>query len=100
MAGKQVVFVTGASSGFGLEICLAALNAGLQVIGSVRSRAKSADAFKKLESAGAKIVELDLSQDAATIQAIAKEAEKVFGKVDILINNGAYSLLGAIEDFK
>ena len=98
MAERQVWLITGASSGFGLEIALAALKAGHKIIGSVRSRQKSADAVQRIESAGGKTIELDLSKDAKSIQAGAKQAEGVFGKIDTLINNAGYSLLGAIED--
>ena len=95
----SVWLVTGASSGFGLHICLAAAATGAQVIGTVRSRTKSADAVEKLENASVRVVELDVSKDAATVKAAAKKAEAINGHIDVLINNAGFSVLGAVEDF-
>lgn len=99
MSASSVWLVTGASSGFGLEISLAALAAGHKVVGTVRSKGKSATAVQKLESAGARTVELDVAQGAATVKVVAEQIEGVYGRVDVCVNNAGYSLLGALEDF-
>lgn len=92
-----VWLITGASSGFGYHLSLHALAAGHQVVATVRSVSKSADAVQAITAQGGKIVELDVTQS-NTIAAATKQAESYYGKVDVLVNNAGYSLLGAVED--
>lgn len=92
-------FITGGSSGLGLQLALHALGAGHQVIASVRSRTKSVQAVEAIESKGGKIVELDIAK-ADQIAGAAKQAEGFFGRIDVLVNNAGYSLLGAVEDMQ
>ncbi|KAL9083327.1 MAG: hypothetical protein Q9159_005834 [Coniocarpon cinnabarinum] len=94
-----VWLVTGASSGLGLEIALHARHTGARVVGTVRSRTKSAAAVQKLEAAGVTVVELDTSKGAEEVKSRAKLAEEVYGCVDVLVNNAGYSVVGALEDF-
>ena len=90
-------FITGVSSGFGTEIALRALSSGQRVIGTVRNRTKAASQVSIIEAKGGKIFELDVT-DAAACSAVFKEAESLYGYVDVLVNNAGYSLLGAVED--
>ncbi|KAE8140831.1 hypothetical protein BDV38DRAFT_239465 [Aspergillus pseudotamarii] len=92
-----VWFITGASSGLGLSLSLYALAAGHQVIGTVRNASKSTDAVQAIQDKGGKIVELDVTQADAIPEAV-KKAESFYGKIDVLVNNAGYSLLGAVED--
>ncbi|GMG10687.1 unnamed protein product [Aspergillus oryzae] len=95
----QVWFITGASSGLGLSLSLYALSAGHHVIGTVRNASKSADAVQTIQNKGGKIVELDVTKADAIPEAV-KKAESFYGKIDVLVNNAGYSLLGAVEDLK
>ncbi|KAL7619704.1 hypothetical protein AAE478_010246 [Parahypoxylon ruwenzoriense] len=90
---SSVWFITGASNGFGLLLCLKALKANHRVIGSVRSRTKSADAVKQIESAGGRVIELDLNESK---ESIAKKVKAV-GQIDYLVNNAGFFILGALE---
>ncbi|KAH8433967.1 putative short chain oxidoreductase/dehydrogenase [Aspergillus melleus] len=92
-----VWFITGGSSGFGYQLALHALAAGHNVIATVRSTTKSADAVQGIESRGGKVIELDVTK-AETVPDVVKKAESIYGRVDVLVNNAGYSLLGAIED--
>ncbi|SPQ26579.1 b0a0215d-3773-4c25-9af7-1553c807da22 [Thermothielavioides terrestris] len=92
-----VWFITGASSGFGLSLSLHALSAGHQVVATVRNTAKSAEAVQKIQEKGGKIVELDVTKPDTIAQAV-REAESTYGRIDVLVNNAGYSLLGAVED--
>jgi NAD(P)-dependent dehydrogenase (short-subunit alcohol dehydrogenase family) len=94
-----VWFITGGSSGLGYYLALHALGAGHKVIASVRSKTKSADAVRDIESKGGKVIELDVCK-ANTISDAAKQAENFYGRIDVLVNNAGYSLLGAVEDMR
>jgi NAD(P)-dependent dehydrogenase (short-subunit alcohol dehydrogenase family) len=94
----QVWLITGVSSGLGTEIALKALQAGEKVIGTVRSRQRAADAVKKIEDAGGKVLELDVT-DASACSSVFKQAECIHGRIDVLVNNAGMSWLGAVEDF-
>ncbi|OAA68816.1 NAD(P)-binding domain protein [Cordyceps fumosorosea ARSEF 2679] len=68
---KQVWLITGASSGFGLQLALRALAAGQHVIGTVRSSAgPSASAVHQLTSAGGHVLELDMTHPQAAIHEV------------------------------
>ncbi|KAI1773090.1 NAD(P)-binding protein [Hypoxylon cercidicola] len=86
-------FITGASNGFGLLLCLRALKANHKVVGSVRSRAKAADAVRQIESAGGRVIELDLNEPK---ESIARKVKTV-GQIDYLVNNAGFFILGAVE---
>ncbi|RYP81021.1 hypothetical protein DL770_006011 [Monosporascus sp. CRB-9-2] len=86
-------FITGVSNGFGLILALRALQANHRVIGSVRSKAKAADAVKQIEAAGGQVIEMDMTESKDSITKKIKAA----GPIDYLINNAGYSVLKACE---
>jgi NAD(P)-dependent dehydrogenase (short-subunit alcohol dehydrogenase family) len=90
---SPVWLITGASNGFGLLLCLRALQANHQVVGTVRSRTKSADAVKQIEDTGGRVIYMDMTESK---ESITKKIQAV-GRIDYLINNAGYSLLGACE---
>ena len=96
----SVYLITGVSSGLGYDFALVARDAGHTVIGTVRSKTKSAEAVGKLEAKGVKIVELDVSKDKQTVQKVGKECESIYGHIDVLVNNAGFGVLGATEDFR
>ena len=85
---KQVAVVSGASSGLGQQMALALAKQGASLAILAR-RKERLDAFKpKLEKAGAEKVvayKCDVT-DSDNINEVAKEIEKEFGRVDILLN--------------
>jgi NAD(P)-dependent dehydrogenase (short-subunit alcohol dehydrogenase family) len=91
---SPVWLITGASNGFGLEMCLRVRRAGHTVIGSVRSKTKAATAVEQIEQAGGSVIELDMTESQASI------ASKIhaLGRIDHLINVAGYSILAACED--
>ncbi|KAL4807928.1 hypothetical protein BDV18DRAFT_168146 [Aspergillus unguis] len=95
----QTWFITGASSGFGLDLALLALENGHNVVGTVRSISKSASAVSAIKDKGGHVLELDVT-DAKRIPGAVESANAIYGGVDILVNNAGYSLLGAVEDMK
>ncbi|KAI0553198.1 putative short-chain dehydrogenase [Xylaria curta] len=88
-----VWLITGSSNGLGLVLTLHVLRTGHRVVASVRSKAKSADAVKKIEEAGGSVIEMDMTESQ---ESIAKKV-KAIGRIDFLINNAGYSILAACE---
>ena len=93
-----VWFITGVSSGFGLEIALKALEQGHRVIGTVRSRRKAAQQVEQLEIKGGKALELDVTH-ADTCFEVWYAAEVMYGHIDVLCNNAGMSYIGALENY-
>lgn len=93
-----VWLITGSSSGIGIALALRVLQAKHHVIATVRSKAKSAAAVSELEAAGAKVTELDLAAGDTTIAAAAQEALRIYGRVDVVVNNAGYAVIGPVED--
>ncbi|WP_456781784.1 oxidoreductase [Bradyrhizobium sp. USDA 3315] len=91
----RVWFITGASRGFGALIAEAALKAGDAVVATARDPATVTARLGQHERLLA--TRLDVTSEAEA-HAAAGEAVKKFGRIDILINNAGYGLLGAIEE--
>ncbi|MGK2284519.1 oxidoreductase [Pedomonas sp. V897] len=86
-------FITGISRGLGKALAEAALARGDTVIGTVRDAAPAMDA-----GAGAlHVLTLDVADPGAVRQAVT-EAFGITGRIDVLVNNAGYGLLGAIEE--
>lgn len=96
-----VWFITGASNGFGLLLCLRALKAGHKVIGTVRSKYRASEAVKSIEDAGGKVIEMDMTESQASLTRKIQDAEHQFyGGIDVLVNNAGFSILGPISSFR
>ncbi|BCS20339.1 putative short chain oxidoreductase/dehydrogenase [Aspergillus puulaauensis] len=95
----SIWFITGASSGFGLDLALLALESGHKVIGTVRNASRASAAVSAIKAKGGEIVELDVTK-AESIPGVVEQANAIYGGIDILVNNAGYSLLGAVEDMK
>lgn len=91
----RVWHISGANTGFGLELALKALKEGDQVIAAVRSPSKIPDSLKV---EGVRILQFDLSFTQEEMNAYAERAFEAFGRVDVLVNNAGYAYMGAIEE--
>ncbi|WP_316830097.1 SDR family NAD(P)-dependent oxidoreductase [Pedobacter aquatilis] len=95
-AGNKVWFITGASRGFGRIWAKAALERGDKVAVTARNLS-SIDEFNDQYGESVLTLELDVT-DAAQVKAAVNKAHDHFGKLDIVLNNAGYSLVGTIEE--
>jgi NAD(P)-dependent dehydrogenase (short-subunit alcohol dehydrogenase family) len=91
-----VWFVTGCSTGLGSEFARAALAHGFRLVATARDPKSIADLVKGKEGQ-AIALKLDVA-DAKAIAAAVKEAERAFGRIDVLINNAGYGYMSAVEE--
>ncbi len=90
---KEIVLVTGASSGIGEATVKRLLKKGFVVYAAARRIERMSD----LEELGAKIIELDVTDDRSMIDCVTY-INKVEGQIDVLVNNAGYGSYGALED--
>lgn len=91
----RVWFITGASRGFGALITREALAAGDAVVATARDPQTITARFG--EHPNLLPVALNVT-DEAQAHAAAAAAVARFGRIDILLNNAGYGLLGAVEE--
>src|SRR3954470_19136681 len=94
---SKIWFITGAGSGIGTGIARAALNAGDRVVATGRKLDKVQGAFRDVTSEDIAFIQLDVTDEAQATRAV-DEAAKRFGRIDVLVNNAGYSLLGNFEE--
>ena len=90
---KRVAFVTGASSGIGAETTKELLEAGY----TVYAGARRVDRMHQLVTAGAKVLTLDVTDDASMVAAVGTVLGET-GRIDLLVNNAGYGSYGSLED--
>jgi NAD(P)-dependent dehydrogenase (short-subunit alcohol dehydrogenase family) len=91
---QKIWMITGASRGFGAEIAKAVLATGDKVIATAR-KVSALDYLGKDSNAFA--VALDVTDESQAKKAV-DAGLKQFGRIDVLINNAGYGLLGAVEE--
>jgi NAD(P)-dependent dehydrogenase (short-subunit alcohol dehydrogenase family) len=96
MSNQKVWFITGASKGLGLALTKLALSQGDKVVATSRniedfkiSIAEHQDNFLPLK--------VDITSDNEVKNAVKQSIEK-FGRVNVVVNNAGYSLVGSIEE--
>ncbi len=92
-ATKNVVLITGASSGMGKAFAKALLAEGMTVYAAARRVEQMAD----LATLGAIVLKMDITQQ-DEVHAAVQRNEQDHGGVDVLINNAGFGLYGAMED--
>ena len=92
----QVWLITGANRGIGRAVADAAAEAGHTVVATARDAAQLA-AWQATEPARRRVVQMDIT-DSASIEAGVRSALDTFGRIDVLVNNAGYGLLGAFEE--
>ena len=89
--------ITGAGRGIGAEIARAALANGDRVVATARKLSQLQDTFAGADPERIALVELDVADEAQAAPAVAQAVER-FGRIDVLVNNAAYGLLGRLEE--
>ncbi|MGO8102457.1 SDR family NAD(P)-dependent oxidoreductase [Rhizobium leguminosarum] len=99
LAGKRAL-VTGGSRGIGAAIALALAEKGADVaITYERSADRAAEVVRAIEGKGRKALAIQAdSADPAAVKRSVDEAAQALGGLDILVNNAAIALYGAIAD--
>jgi NAD(P)-dependent dehydrogenase (short-subunit alcohol dehydrogenase family) len=92
---NKVWFITGASRGFGALIARDALARGDAVVATARNAQHVMDALG--EQPNLLALNLDVTNEAAAAAA-AQQAVERFGRIDVLVNNAGFGLLGAVEE--
>ncbi|KAH8801736.1 hypothetical protein F5884DRAFT_807711 [Xylogone sp. PMI_703] len=91
---QLVWLITGCTSGFGEEFTHQILARGDRVIATGRALEK----LKHLEKEGAAILQLDVTAKQEVLDNTISEALKIYGRIDVLVNNAAYVAAGTWED--
>lgn len=88
-------FITGASRGFGLRVARLALAGGANVVATARRAEAVREALGDHPNLLA--VSLDVTNEAQAQEAVSGAAGR-FGRIDVLLNNAGFGLLGAVEE--
>jgi NAD(P)-dependent dehydrogenase (short-subunit alcohol dehydrogenase family) len=90
----KIWFITGISRGLGLALAQAALDRGDTVIGTVRTGEPPLRPHKGTLH----VLTLDVADGEAVKAAAAQAVNLAGGRLDVVVNNAGYGLLGAAED--
>lgn len=93
---SPVWFITGCSTGFGREFARAALAHGFRVVATARNP-KTLDSLISGHRDKAIALALDVT-NAEQIKQAVSEAERAFGRIDVLVNNAGYGYMAAVEE--
>ncbi len=96
---RQVVLVTGSSSGFGMLTCLRLARKGYHVFASMRDPSKGQELIAKAQEfqQAITIIPLDVTQVNLIQSAVDLIISKA-GAIDVLINNAGFGMGGFFED--
>jgi NAD(P)-dependent dehydrogenase (short-subunit alcohol dehydrogenase family) len=103
---QQVVLITGASTGFGRLIAETLARKSYRVFATMRNmngkNAGTAQELRELakrESLWLRAIELDVTNDESVERAVRTVTDEA-GRVDVLVNNAGYGLMGVTEAVK
>ena len=91
MTHQNVVLITGASSGIGRATAEVLASRGYRVFGTAR------DPANVTPITGVELLPLDVRDD-ASVAACVESVLRQAGRIDVLINNAGYAVVGAVEE--
>jgi NAD(P)-dependent dehydrogenase (short-subunit alcohol dehydrogenase family) len=94
-SAPKVWLITGASRGLGAEIAKAALAAGDNVVATARDARSVTERFGDQQNLLA--LSLDVTDEASATRAVAAAVDR-FGRIDVLVNNAGFGVIGAVEE--
>jgi short-subunit dehydrogenase len=94
ISSSKVVLITGSSSGIGRSAVNQFSENGWVVIASMRSPEKESE-LQNLKNVV--VIKLDVTDEVSINQAI-NSIKQTYGRIDVLVNNAGYGLMGAFED--
>lgn len=89
---KKLIVITGASSGFGMEMAKEFAKDGYPML----LLARRVEKMEALDLPNAMCRKVDVT-DKEAFESAVREAEEKYGKTDLLVNNAGVMLLGSIE---
>ncbi len=103
MTNQKVAVVTGSSSGMGYETSLILARNGFFTYATMRKLggeggSKQLSNIAKDENLPLEIIQLDVNSDKSVTDAINRIAKENDGRLDIVVNNAGYDLMGALEE--
>jgi NADP-dependent 3-hydroxy acid dehydrogenase YdfG len=93
---EQVWFVTGASTGLGRALVDHLLDIGAKVVATAR-KPEQLEGLAKRYPETVLVCGLDVTSQ-AMVDAAVSTAEDKFGRIDVLVNNAGYGMVGAVEE--
>jgi len=98
MASKQVVLITGSSTGFGRMFAETLARNGHTVFATMRDPAvrNAANATELRKVSGVTVVEMDVTDESSVDRAVHTCVQQA-GRIDVAINNAGYALVGLQE---
>src|SRR3989442_5731584 len=91
-----VWFITGCSTGLGRALAEGVLRHGHRCVATARNPAHAADVVRAHPDTSLALA-LDVTDAKQRHDAVAR-AEKVFGRIDVLVNNAGHGYSAAIEE--
>lgn len=92
----RVWLITGCSSGLGLALVTSLLSRGQQVIATARHLESLAELAARYPET-CRALPLDVA-DAVQVKSAIAEAATAWGRLDVIVNNAGYGLVGAFEE--
>lgn len=94
---SKVWFITGAGRGIGARVAQAALATGDRVVAAARNIDQLKDTFTGADQSRIAFVQLDVTVEASALAAVDAALAR-FGRIDVVVNNAAYGLMGNFEE--
>ena len=91
---SKTIFITGTNSGFGKSMVELFASKGWNVAGTVRNKSEHQNLFKDVPNV--KLYELEVT-NYSQVEEVAKAVIADFKKIDAVVNNAGYCLIGPTE---